>query len=110
MRRRIEYGWRLRELMAARGMNTISDLLPHLGDRGIELSASQIYRLVGSKPERMNLTLLGALLDTLDCSFEDLCPTTVEAESSRTPKKAVGDGTAPDGVVRPARARIRRPE
>lgn len=110
MRRRIEYGWRLRELMAARGMNTMSDLLPHLADRGIELSASQIYRLLGSKPERMNLTLLGALLDTLDCSFEDLCPTTVEAESSRTTKKAVGDGTVPEGVLRPARARIRRPE
>ena len=108
MQRRIDHGWRLRELMAARGMNTISDLIPHLSDRGIHLSDSQIYRLVGGTPERMNLNLLGAILDTLDCSFEDLCPVTVSA----VPDRATGtfDASAKTDAFRPGRARIRRPE
>lgn len=94
--------------MAARGMNTISDLIPHLSDRGINLSDSQIYRLVGGSPERMNLALLGAILDTLDCTFEELCPITVEA----APDRATGTtGTIPAaGAFRPARARIRKPQ
>ncbi|MEC5178674.1 DNA-binding Xre family transcriptional regulator [Cryobacterium sp. MP_M5] len=108
MQRRIDHGWRLRELMAARGMNTISDLIPHLSDRGIHLSDSQIYRLVGGTPERMNLNLLGAILDTLDCSFEDLCPVTVNA----VPDRATGtlDASPKTDAFRPARARIHRPE
>ncbi|MCU1527106.1 MAG: Cro/Cl family transcriptional regulator [Frondihabitans sp.] len=108
MQRKIEHSWRLRELMAARGMNTISDLIPHLSDRGIHLSDSQIYRLVGSTPERMNLTLLGAILDTLDCTFEELCPMTVNA----VPDRATGttDTAAVKDAFRPARARIHRPE
>lgn len=110
MNRTIEHDWRLRELMAARGMNTISDLIPHLSDRGVELSASQIYRLVGAKPERMSLTLLGAVLDTLDCTFEELCPITVVATSSRTHTGTDGPSPADSDGFRPQRARILTPE
>ena len=46
----ITYSWRLREIMAARGLNNISDLIPLLTERGITLSSSQIYRLVGDRP------------------------------------------------------------
>lgn len=110
MKRHVEYAWRLRELMAARGMNNISDLIPHLEDRGVALSASQIYRLIGGKPERMNLALLGALLDALDCTFEELCPTTVVAVPAR--ERLTGTEAAPTkkDAVRPVRARIHRPE
>ncbi|EXJ51788.1 MAG: Cro/Cl family transcriptional regulator [Microbacterium sp. 69-7] len=111
MIRRVDHGWRLRELMAARGMTTISDLIPHLADRGITLSDSQLYRLLSSTPERINLTLLGAILDTLDCAFEDLVPVTVTATASRTRATGTADAAATvrsDGV-RPARARIHRP-
>jgi len=97
--------------MAARGMTTISDLIPHLADRGISLSDSQLYRLLSGTPERINLTLLGAILDTLDCSFEDLVPVTVTATESRARVTGTNDATAlarTDGI-RPARARIHRP-
>jgi DNA-binding Xre family transcriptional regulator len=110
MKRRIEYSWRLREIMAARGLNNISDLLPLLTDRGIELSASQIYRLVGQKPERISLTLLGAITDSLECTIEELCDFNVVAV---TAKKAVGTTREPidlAAVGRPRRARIHRPE
>lgn len=111
MQRRVEYNWRLRELMAANGMNNISDLIPHLTDRGIELSASQIYRLIGAKPERMNIVLLGALLDVLDCTFEELCPVTVVATPARLAANGVIDEPAsPREALRPRRARIHRPE
>jgi len=112
MIRRVEHDWRLRELMAARGMTTISDLIPHLADRGIKLSDSQLYRLLSGTPERINLTLLGAILDTLDCTFEDLVPITITAADTRTRATGTTDSAAiarTDGI-RPARARIHRPE
>lgn len=39
MPRQISYRWRLRELMAARGMFTVAELMPHLTERGITLSS-----------------------------------------------------------------------
>lgn len=110
MKRHVEYTWRLRELMAARGMYTISDLIPHLEDRGVSLSSSQIYRLIGDTPERMNLSLLGALLDALDCTFEQLCPTRVVAVPTRERPTGTDAGAVNKGAIRPARARIHRPQ
>jgi len=111
VQRRIEYTWRLRELMAAGGMHNISDLIPQLKDRGIELSASQIYRLVGAKPERMNIALLGALLDVLDCTFEELCPVAVVATPARLAANGTNGGSSDrKDAMRPRRARIHRPE
>jgi hypothetical protein len=39
---------------------------PLLTEPGIQLAASQIYRLVVEKPERLSLKTLMALLDILD--------------------------------------------
>jgi hypothetical protein len=52
--------------LASCGLNNISDLIPLPTERGVALSASQIYRLVGDKPERTSFTVLGTLIDTLD--------------------------------------------
>jgi DNA-binding Xre family transcriptional regulator len=68
----LDYRWRLREIMADRGMFSTTDLRPLLAERGIELSPSQVYRLVAEKPERLNLRTFMALLDILDCTMEDL--------------------------------------
>ncbi|GAA4957020.1 DNA-binding Xre family transcriptional regulator [Nonomuraea thailandensis] len=68
----LDYRWRLREVMAARGMFSTTDLRPPLAERGVDLSASQVYRLVAEKPERLSLRTLMALLDILDCTMEDL--------------------------------------
>jgi hypothetical protein len=46
MPRQISYRWRPRELMASRGMFTVTELMPHPSERGISLSASQDHRLV----------------------------------------------------------------
>jgi DNA-binding Xre family transcriptional regulator len=105
---RLDYVWKLREVMATRGMFQTTDLRPKLAERGINLSMSQVYRLVVDKPERLNLTVLMALLDILDCRMDELIQP-VAAAAGRG-KKAVGDGAeAPAsgvGQFRPKRARI----
>ncbi|MFJ2420463.1 hypothetical protein [Streptomyces brevispora] len=42
MKRQASYPWRLREVMATRGIFVASDLSPLLADRGIELSSVQV--------------------------------------------------------------------
>jgi DNA-binding Xre family transcriptional regulator len=112
MKKHIEYSWRLREIMAARGLFNISDLIPLPIERGIDLSPSQIYRLVGQKPERMSMTLLGALCDALDCTVEELCQFHAVAAAQR---KNIANGPSANGptvvdlntTIRPKRARVR---
>jgi len=110
MTTKLDYRWKLREVMAARGMFSTSDLRPLLFERGITLSTSQVYRLVVDKPERLNLTTLMALLDILECSMDDLIQP-VAAAGARRPRKAAaaaGDALAEGGLgeFRPKRARI----
>ncbi|WP_442859163.1 helix-turn-helix domain-containing protein [Arthrobacter sp. CAN_A214] len=64
-------------------------------------------RLVGQKPERMSMTLLGAPCDALDCAVEDLCQVHVAATAQR--KSAVNGPEAVDvhTTIRPERARVR---
>jgi DNA-binding Xre family transcriptional regulator len=107
MKRDVDYSWRLAELMAAHGMHNSTDLVPHVRERGIELSASQIYRLVTSKPERVSLKLIAAICDVFSCGVEDLV--TVTATDVRR-KKATA-ASRPNVVdlnksARPRRARV----
>ena len=51
MKRQVSYQWRLREVMAARGMFTTTELVPLLADRGIDLSAP---RSTGWSPAPLN--------------------------------------------------------
>ncbi|WP_187289821.1 helix-turn-helix transcriptional regulator [Curtobacterium sp. B8] len=68
MTHQLSYEWRLREQMAAVGMFSTTKLIPLLAERGITLSASQVYRLVAERPERLNLQVLVALTDILRCT------------------------------------------
>src|SRR5712691_1487919 len=71
-RRTASYQWRLRQVMADRGMFTTTGLVPLLAERGITLSASQVHRLVTGTPERLSLPVLAALCDILDVTPADL--------------------------------------
>ena len=115
MRRDVDYRWRLGELMARHGMHNSTDLAPLLRERGIELSPSQIYRIVTQRPERVSLTLMAALVDIFDCGPEDLL--TFTAGDARKPRAAAsGHGGSADNVVemseaiKPVRARNIRDE
>lgn len=102
---KLDYTWHLREVMATRGMFSTTDLRPLLAERGIDLSASQVYRLVVETPERLNLKVLMALLDILGCSMDDLIEP-VAAGRSRANKAADGTESTGVGAFRPKPARI----
>jgi DNA-binding Xre family transcriptional regulator len=92
------YRWHLRRVMAERGMFATTELIGPLAERGARLSREQVYRLVTGVPERLNLAVLAALCDILDCTASDL----FEPAARPAPAPAV---TEP-GQVRPLRARV----
>lgn len=108
MNRRIDYQWHLDELMHRHRLNPRKDLRPLLAERGVELSASQAYRLVSERPERVSLNLLVALMDIFNCGFDDLV--TYTAADVRTRAAAAGPVVDLNHVARPKRARIWQPE
>lgn len=106
----VDYHWHLRRLMAERGLFNTTALRPLLAQHGVSLSASQVYRLVTEKPERLSVTTLVALVEILGCTLEDL----IEIVPGTAQKKAAG-GTHPRkktvratdvGGRRPVRAKI----
>lgn len=111
MKRDVDYHWHLAELMARRGLHNSTDLAPLLRERGIDLSPSQIYRVVTRRPERVSLQLIAALCDVFECGVEDLVTTTA-ADAKKTRRTGTGGGGGGgENVVglnglRPMRARI----
>jgi len=104
----VDYEWRLRLLMAERGLFHTSELAPLLAERGVELSDSQVWRLVTGKPERLNLHTLMVLCDILDCTPNDLIRR-VEAPAETTPRRRRAAGETRAADIEPKPARIRRP-
>lgn len=108
--RDVDYRWHLRQLMATRGLFSTTDLAPLLAERGIELSAAQVYRLVTGTPERLNLHVLAALCDALGCTPNDLVESVVGAVGKRTRRAAgskdSGQPSAAGKATRPTRAKI----
>lgn len=107
VQRKLGYRWRLREVMAARGLWSTTDLAPLLVERGIELSSTQVYRLVTQTPERLSLRILMALCDALECTSTDLIEPVDETLPARK-RRAVGGSETAGAVraLRPKRARI----
>jgi DNA-binding Xre family transcriptional regulator len=89
----LDYRWHLRKIMAIRGIFATTDLRPLLVERGVELSQSQVYRLVTERPERLNLRTLMALLDILDCTITDLIEP-LPARGARRTGRDVDNGDA----------------
>ena len=107
MKPKLGYRWNLRLLMAQSGMYATSDLVPLLAERGVVLSATQVYRLVTQDPERLNLNTLMALCDILGCTPNDL----IEAVAAPAKKKAAAGTGTPASITalkgrRPRRAEI----
>lgn len=107
MARTVSMQWRLRQVMAERGMFQTSDLMPLLAERDIELTRQYVHRLVTRPPQRINIDLLAALCDILECTAADLLELRVdEVRQHRTGTAEGGPGV---GNLRPIRARVRRP-
>ncbi len=102
--KKLGYRWHLRVLMANRDMFATTDLAPLLAERGISLSATQVYRLVTGTPERLSLPTLMALCDILECTPNDLIEPV--AETVETTATGTGDAVAGLKGRRPRRADI----
>jgi len=106
MTRRIAMQWNLRQVMATRAIYQTSELVPLLAERGVNLSREHVYRLVTKTPQRLNMEILAALCDILDCEPNDLLQAVVETVSVAKTGTETGPGI---GALRPIRAKIRRP-
>ncbi len=108
MTRRIVMGWNLRQVMATRAMYQTTELVPLLAERGIHLSREHVYRLVTKTPQRLNMDVLAALCDILDCEPSDLLEPTLQHEQDQA---STGTADAGPGIgnLRPVRATIRNP-
>lgn len=88
-----------------------TELMPLLKSRGINLSESQVYRLVTSTPERIPAKTFAVLCDVLDCTPNDLFEPFVEMRAAATAKTSasnqetrshdVSDSSLPKTVSRP---------
>jgi DNA-binding Xre family transcriptional regulator len=101
--------WKLRDIMAQRGMYHTSDLQPGLAERGIQLSTEQIWRLVTQTPLRIQLDTLAALCDLLECDLASLIH--ISELKQQVPKRrvAAGDSMALPATVKPIPAAIKKP-
>lgn len=75
------FRWRLRVMMAERGIRTVTELRRRLESLGVEISTQQLNRIVTDLPQRLNTDLFAALLTVLKCTPNDL----FAVESERPP-------------------------
>lgn len=103
MSRSLGYTWQLRQIMAAHGLWKTSDLGPLLAERGVVLSAAQVYRLAAKVPERLSLRTLAALCDIFDCTPDDLIEVGTPSSAPMPDSDVVVELAK---VGRPRRARV----
>lgn len=104
--KQVSLTWNLRQVMASAGMFKTTDLVEPLAARGINISKQMIYKVVTGTPQRINIDLLAALCDILDCTPNEL----LELKHDQKPVPQAPGGTAGIGDLRPVRATVRRPE
>lgn len=101
--------------MAAHGLFSTTGLQPLLVERGVELSAAQVCRLVTSPPERLNTRVLAAVCDALGCNPNDLieptaADTTVLAPCAPRGCADTDPASDPAPLERPTRVQIVPPD
>lgn len=103
-----KFEWHLRLKLAEQQIYKTTDLGPLLAEHGVRLSREQVYRLVTSPPQRLNMEVLDALCEILSCTPNDLI--TFEAVATKQ-AKAVGSGLVTEiDSLRPVPAKLARPD
>lgn len=103
-----KFEWHLRLKLAEQHIYKTTDLGPLLAEHGVRLSREQVYRLVTSPPQRLNMEVLDALCQILSCTPNDLI-TFEEVPTKQV--KAVGSAVVTDiGSLRPVPATLARPD
>lgn len=101
-------GWHLRLKLAEQQIYKTTDLGPLLAERGVQLSREQVYRLVTSPPQRLNMEVLDALCEILSCTPNDLI--TFEEITTKQVKAVGSDEVTDIGSLRPIPATLARPD
>lgn len=112
MTKTVAYHWHVRKVMNEHGMQSTTDLVPLLAERGVVMTSTQVYRIVTGHPERLNMRFLAALCDIFDVRPNDLIEPYVAANSRRGRKTGTTGATTPPkpSKNRPRRATIRGAE
>src|SRR6266508_812127 len=79
--------WRLRELMAGKGLFSAVQLQQALAGHGVTLGASQAHELLTRAPRQPHMMVLFALCGVLDCTLADLW---VVGQAAATPAEGQG--------------------
>lgn len=109
MTKTVAYHWHLRKVMNEHGMQSTTDLVPLLADRGVVMTSTQVYRIVTGQPERLNMAFLAALCDIFACTPADLIEPYVASSSQRGRKTGTAGPAKPSASGsknRPTRATI----
>ncbi|MFV4914316.1 helix-turn-helix transcriptional regulator [Microbacterium lacticum] len=102
-----KFEWHLRRRLAERDIFKTTDLVPLLAEQGVSLSREQVYRLVTSPPQRLNMEVLDALCAILDCTPNDL----ITFEDVAVKQTRVVGGTVTElGSLRTVPAKLVRPD
>ncbi|GHU00107.1 hypothetical protein FACS1894154_08620 [Betaproteobacteria bacterium] len=64
--------WRVRVLMAERGVRSVSELARRLEQAGVSISIAQLGRLIDGKTRSWNQEVIEGMLVVLDCELADL--------------------------------------
>jgi len=102
----IDYEWRLRPLLAERGVYNAGQLSPLLAEHGVRLSETQVWRLLTGKPERLNLHTLMVLCEILGCTSNDLIRRTETTSQALRERRSVAASGGGVGNLVPKKARI----
>ena len=102
-----KFEWHLRRRLAERDIFKTTDLVPLLAEQGVSLSREQVYRLVTSPPQRLNMEVLDALCAILGCTPNDLI--TFEDVAVRQ-TRVVGGTITELGSLRTVPAKLVRPD
>jgi DNA-binding Xre family transcriptional regulator len=105
-KRQVSYQWRLREVMAEHQIYATTELVPLLRERGIDLSASQVHRLVTGTPERLSMAVLAALCDIFATDPSELITTDAVNVGVRKTVGSDAPSRATAAGLRPKRARV----
>lgn len=112
--------WRVRVMMAERHIKTITELRKQLEEVGVEISTTQLSRIVDALPTRISSEVLAGLTTVLRCEVGDLIrvarrrPPTEQDIDDRHPADTVSnmrstDDATPDSSPKRGVRRTREP-
>jgi DNA-binding Xre family transcriptional regulator len=69
---RRKVAWRVRVVMAERGVRSVSELARRLEEIGVSVSVSQLGRMIDGKTRLWNQDVIEGLMAVLDCELSEL--------------------------------------